>query len=401
MTERLYYGDPYLTTFQATVKHQKAHDGFWHVELDRTAFYPLGGGQPSDIGVLNDAMVSDVYADNDGVIWHVCDREVQEGECVNGEIDWARRFDHMQQHAGDHMIAGYVHRLYQGFTVGLHLGQEFSTIDITLPNAKTRFDDAEIAKLEALVNGDIQKNLPIRCFFPDEEEMKSLPLRKDPSVIENVRVVLIGEDECCACGGTHPMFAGEIGVVKILWTAPSRGKLRLAFIAGMRAIRDYQARFNASERAAHLLSTKPEGIGDAAQALLDRERMLSLELFNEKKNRALSQVSALANAASELIEGWRLVAYEDEELDIESMKMLAKALIEGDKFAVLLGNGSQLLFARSAEADAPDALDMGALLRDTTQTHGGKGGGRPDFAQGVAAESGALGYAKEKLTSKA
>ena len=219
MTERLYYDDAYLTEFDAAVECCREGESGWLVRLDRSAFYPTSGGQPYDTGTLNGARVTDVR--------------------VHGTIDWPRRFDHMQQHAADHMIAGRLWSRFGGVTIGLHESDEVSTIDVQMPDGRTHLTDEEIRAVERDVNERIQRDVPIRCWFPSAEELKILPLRKKPTVSEHVRVVAIGDDEMVACGGTHPSTAGQIGLVKIVSVAPARGKMRVGFVAGMRALNDY------------------------------------------------------------------------------------------------------------------------------------------------------------------
>ncbi|MBQ7455112.1 MAG: alanyl-tRNA editing protein, partial [Clostridia bacterium] len=215
-TERLYYDDAYLTEFDARVVSVRA-DGW--AALDRSAFYPTSGGQPYDTGVLErgaDAFrVTDVSV-QDSVVWHRVGEGLREGDRVHGVIDWARRFEHMQQHAADHMLAGAAWELYGGVTIGLHLGQTDATIDMELPGGRTRLTQEEADTLEALVNARVQRDDPIRCWFPSAEELETLPLRKRPTVSEHVRVVAMGDYEMVACGGTHPATTGQIGPVKIV-----------------------------------------------------------------------------------------------------------------------------------------------------------------------------------------
>ena len=255
MTDRLYYNDTYLREFDAQVLECCEKDGNYHVKLNRSAFYPTSGGQPFDTGVLGGANVSDVYVDNDGEVWHVVDAALTEGTGVHGVIDWERRFDHMQQHAGEHMLANAAYRIIGGGTIGLHLGLEISTIDMNLPEGRTHITADELRALEDDVNSRIQRNVPIRQWFPEADELASLPLRKAPTASEHVRIVQIGELEFCACGGTHPASAGEIGLVKIVEARPSRGKLRLGFVCGKRAYELLRNNYDLIHATADMLST--------------------------------------------------------------------------------------------------------------------------------------------------
>ena len=202
MTDRLYYSDAYLTEFDAVVVDCIPDGEGFRLRLDRSAFYPTSGGQPHDTGTLNGVHVLDVLVGDDSDVWHVTDAPLKAGESVHGRIDWPRRFDHMQQHAGDHMIASALWRLLGGVTIGLHVSGDISTIDVAMPEGVTRISPEDIRRVEMDVNERIQRDVPIRCWFPAPEELKTLPLRKPPTVSEHVRVVAIGEDEMVACGGT-------------------------------------------------------------------------------------------------------------------------------------------------------------------------------------------------------
>ena len=171
MTERLYYDDAYLTEFDATVVDCIPDGGGFRLRLDRSAFYPTSGGQPHDTGTLNGVHVLDVLVGEDGDVWHVTDAPLAAGESVHGRIDWPRRFDHMQQHAGDHMIASALWRHLGGVTIGLHLGEAVSTIDVAMPEGVTRIRPDDIRRVELDVNERIQRDVPIRCWFPEPEEL--------------------------------------------------------------------------------------------------------------------------------------------------------------------------------------------------------------------------------------
>lgn len=380
MTERLYYENAYLTEFDGVVLECRPDGEYFQVLLDRSAFYPTSGGQPFDTGTLGGALVSDVNVEN-GDVWHRVDSALEKGTRVHGKIDWPRRFDHMQQHAGDHMIAGALHRMMGGVTIGLHVGADISTIDVSMPEGKTRISDEEIRLIEWDVNEHIQRNVPIRCWFPEEKELESLPLRKKPTVSEHVRIVAIGDDEMVACGGTHPAFAGEIGLVKILSVTPARGKMRLAFLAGKRALQDYFKCHEAAHEASQLLSSNVEKLAESVNTLQEKCRQAEGVLLQMKKDALLSRTDAFISEAEPLPDGSLLIA-RFVEADGMLLRELAAKMIERPGVIALLGaqKGDQALyvFGRSADGKA----DMGALLRKCARPYGGKGGGKPDFAQG-------------------
>lgn len=378
MTERLYYDDAYLTEFDARVAETRP-DGW--VALDRSAFYPTSGGQPYDTGVLEledqSVAVTDVEVKDD-VVWHRIDGVLKAGQRVHGRIDWARRFEHMQQHAADHMLAGAAWELYGGVTIGLHLGKEDSTIDMDLPGGRTHLTREEIDTLEALVNARVQADDPIRCWFPEPEALDRLPLRKRPTVSEHVRVVAMGDYEMVACGGTHPRTTGQIGPVKIISSAPARGKMRLCFVAGMRAVRYIQRAVRCAVEVSALVSADFDTAADA----LKREREAAQQARREQNQR-------LTLAALEHLRAARqgdLYCGHVEYADHEVLQHAAVELIRDPKAVALLscprGEGRLLIFARGAQA----APDMAALLRSS----GARGGGKPDMAQGSAADDAAL-----------
>ena len=394
MTDRLYYDNAYLTEFDATVLDCRANGPAYDVLLDRSAFYPTSGGQPFDTGILGGAKVTDVNVSG-GEVWHTVDKPLSVGENVHGMIDWPRRFDHMQQHAGDHMIASALHRLMGGVTIGLHISSDISTIDVAMPEGITRITPEEIRQIEEDVNEHIQRNVPIRCWFPGEAELAGLPLRKKPTVSEHVRIVAIGDDEMVACGGTHPRSAGELGLVKIVSVAPARGKMRVSFLAGRRALRDYFRCHDAAHAAAQLLSATPEGLEGSVAALQERMRAAESELIRLKRDTLFGRIPQLLEAAEALPGGIKLVSgFAD--ADAASLKELVSRLIDQPGVIALMGaktgGAAVYVFGRSADV----AADMGKLLRECAQPLGGKGGGRPDFAQGGGCE-GILEAALERV----
>ena len=384
-TERLYYDDAYLRAFDARVANVR--EGGW-AALDRSAFYPTSGGQPFDTGTLTDengpARVLDVQVE-DGVVWHRTDRPLRPGQPVRGEIDWDRRWDHMQQHAGDHMLAGTAWQLYGGVTIGLHLGAENSTIDMDLPGGRTHLTREETLELETLVNRRVQQDDPIRCWFPGAAELAALPLRKKPTVDSHVRIVAMGDYEMVPCGGTHPRSTGQIGPVKILSCAPARGKMRLCFLAGMRAVRYFQETADCAEKVAAALSSSPS----AAPEALTREREAHVNQQKELSRR-------LTQAALEILKSSRQGNVYAAHLpfgDHDALTHAAAEMTLDPQTVVLLScpgkNGRMLLFARGKDAPA----DMAKLLRES----GGRGGGRPDLAQGSAPDEKTLENAMRLL----
>ena len=358
------------------------------IALDRSAFYPTSGGQPHDTGILQwkdgSARVTDVEVDG-GVVWHKTDAALPVGTAVHGVVDWDRRWDHMQQHAGDHLLAGTVWQTLAGVTVGLHTGKEDSSIDIEMPGGRTHLTEEEKEQLEILVNQRVQKDDPIRCWFPSEEELKTLPLRKRPTVAEHVRVVAMGDYEMVACGGTHPRSTGQIGPVKILSAAPARGLMRLRFVAGMRAIRYFQEAARSAEEMAAALSAPVRLAPEALRR--DREE--------QREKRADAEEKLLLSALEILRAGKRGRVYAGH-LAFADAGLLVRAageLIKNKEAVVLLScpgkAGRSLVFARGENVDQ----DMAALMRAC----GGRGGGRSDLAQGSAPDERVLDAAADRM----
>ncbi|MBQ6373677.1 MAG: hypothetical protein IJJ45_04240 [Clostridia bacterium] len=382
MTERLYYDDAYLTEFDATVTACAACADRYKVYLDRSAFYPTSGGQPYDTGTIGDANVLDVIVDDKGDVCHVTDRPLTVGACVHGRIDWARRFDHMQQHAGDHLIASALWRLLGGVTIGLHESSEVSTIDVAMPDGATHIGPDEIRRIELDVNERIQRDVPVRCWFPEPDELVRLPLRKKPTVSEHVRVVAIGDDEMVACGGTHPSSAGQIGLVKITGVAPARGKMRVSFLAGMRAYRDYQVMHDLAHETASMMSTSVMNLPEHVVSLQEALKRAEYELSKLRLASTLAAIEQKMDSMPVRTDGTRVLTHILEG-DIAVMREAASQLIRRPGLAVLLGvptgeDSAAFVFARSADVD----IHMGKLMAQAARPLGGKGGGRPDFAQG-------------------
>ncbi len=380
MTNRLYYDNCYLTGFDAVVISCEESDGKYLVYLDRSAFYPTSGGQPYDTGDIAGAEVLDVYVDKNGDVCHVTDRPLSAGSRVHGKIDWNRRFDHMQQHAGEHMLANAVYRLLGGTTIGLHLGAEISTIDVTMPDGETHLSDDTVRMLENDVNERIWRDVAIRQWFPDEAELLALPLRKPPAVNEHVRIVQIGNEEFCACGGTHPSSAGQIGLIKILEARPARGKLRLGFVCGKRAYERLRHEHDILTGLANDLTTSYENVPDAVSSIAQQQKELALSNKRLKTELFERSLDTFVSNARTGINGARIIA-EIIDSDIQAAREVANILTDKG-YIVLFGieQGDRYLYI----ASAPDNSDIqvNEVLSEAAKRCGGKGGGRPGFAQG-------------------
>lgn len=378
MTERLYYDDAYLWQFDATVTSVRngTRPGEWEITLDRSAFYPTSGGQPFDTGTLTfgkvKAKVTDVEVAADGDVIHTVDKEIPVGTAVRGEIDGARRTDHMEQHGGEHMLAGAIWEKLGGTTIGLHLGQTESTIDVSMPEGRTHLTEEEILLLENTVNERIRLDAPIRCWFPEEEELKKLPLRKAPTVTEHVRIVAMGDFEMVACGGTHPSSTGRIGLIKIISAIPAKGKVRVSFVCGGRAVSLFQTYMRYADKAGAALSCPVEKLSSAASDL--KYRLSEAEKkANRLESRELLDRMAQAESAED-VPGITLCVLTMPETDSRAVSAAVSEYIAAKGRALLLCAGERLTFARSADVK----IDMNDLIKRV-----GRGGGRPDMASGA------------------
>lgn len=395
MKERLYFKDTWMKAFTARVEAVKTENDRAWLRLSQSAFYPEGGGQPGDRGLLIRGEftypVTDTQSDQAGQVWHQAETppgspQLHPGDQVRGELDWARRHDHMQQHTGEHILAYCVWSLYDGYVHGLHIGQEESSIDISLPKGNTRLSRQQLEGIETLANQVIARDDAIICRFPDAGEMGRLPLRKMPGEHQETRVVLMGDYECVACGGTHLNRTGQAGVIKILRGQSARGKLRLFFLSGLRAARHYQACWQALDEASSLLNVPHLQVPQAAHAAIEKAGRLDFDLAALRRKMALSRLPSLISRAEILADGTRLAAESLPETEAQALDTLASALAEEPGMTALLcapqGDKALFTFAR-ADGKGPD---LATLMRDA----GIRGGGKPAFARGAAMDPGLL-----------
>lgn len=395
MKERLYFKDAWIRAFEARVEALKVENGGMWLRLSQSAFYPEGGGQPGDRGLLNRGEyaypVTDTQSDQENHVWHQVETPLaapplQPGDQVQGELDWARRHDHMQQHTGEHILAYCVWSLHGGFVHGLHIGREESSIDISLPGGQTRLSREELEAIETLANQVIARDDAIDCRFPDAEEMSKLPLRKIPGEHPKTRVVIMGDYEGVACGGTHLQRTGQAGVIKILRDQSARGKLRLYFLSGLRAARHYQACWRWLDATSSILNIPHRQVPQAAGAALEKVSKLSFDLAALRRKIILARAPGLLDRARLKADGTLMVVESLTEADGQALDALASALAEEPGVLALLcaPQGDKTLFT-FARADGPGA-DLTTLMRMA----GIRGGGRPAFARGAAGDASLL-----------
>ena len=380
-TEKLYYADPFLKEFTATVLDCQAGKNGYTVTLDRTAFYPEGGGQPADHGTLDGAAVTDVHEKN-GVIFHNVDRAVEIGKTVSGFIDWARRFDHMQQHSGEHICSGLICGRYGCDNVGFHMGTDIVTIDF---NADISWE--ELLEIEAKANQYLYENHPIDIQFHRGAELDAIDYRSKKPLEGDVRIVAFPGADCCACCGTHVLRSGQVGLVKFLSVQKFREGVRIELLCGQRAL-DYLSRtWEQAKIIGQHLSVTPV---DAASAV---ER-LEGELSALKMRCAGLEEAVFAGIAAEQAGKGNVLLFQPP-MKPDSVRKLADAVSKacGGLAAVFAGEGSHYAYALGRA----DGQDISAAVKALNGALHGRGGGRNGFAQGSveAAQSAIEAFFKE------
>ena len=374
-TEKLYYADPFLKTFTATVLDcQPGKNGFV-VTLDRTAFYPEGGGQPADQGTLDGAAVADVHEKN-GVVLHNVDSAVEIGKTVTGVIDWARRFDHMQQHSGEHICSGLICQRFHCDNVGFHMGADIVTIDF---NADIPWE--ELLEIEAQANQYIYEDHPIDIQFHRGAELDAIDYRSKKPLEGDVRIVAFPGADCCACCGTHVLRSGQVGLVKFLSVQKFREGVRIELLCGKRALNYLARTWEQAKTIGQRLSVKPV---DAAAAV---ER-LEHELSAAKLRCSQLEESVFAAIAQEQAGKGNVLLFQPP-MKPDSVRKLADAAAKtcGGLAAVFAGEGIHYAYALGRA----DGQDISAQVKAMNAALHGRGGGRNGFAQGsVEAEQNAI-----------
>jgi alanyl-tRNA synthetase len=374
MTERLYYTDPYLREFDADLIETASHEDRAALVLDRSAFYPTSGGQPFDVGMFGDVRVLDVVEADDGRILHVVDRAPSSTR-LHGAIDWTRRFDHMQQHTGQHVLSAAFARLFDVRTESFHMGADYSTIDLA-----REVSGAEIARAEDEANRIVWEDRPVAIRFAPAEEAAALGLRKESKRGGTLRLIDVEGFDLSACGGTHVSRTGAIGIIAISATERVRGGSRITFLCGGRALTGFRALRDAVAGSVRALSVLPAELPASIERLQNEGKDLRKQIKDLQTKAAVHEADALADAA-DAIGGVRLVAAALPGWDTPGLKTIASRIVERPgHVAVLIGAPAPaaVVVARAAGV----SVDASAVLRALIERHGGKGGGRAEMAQG-------------------
>ena len=372
-TEKLYYADPFLTDFTATVLDCQPGKNGYLVTLDRTAFYPEGGGQPADHGVLDRAAVTDVHEKN-GVILHNVDRAVEIGKTVTGAIDWGRRFDHMQQHSGEHICSGLICERFHCDNVGFHMGADIVTIDF---NADISWE--ELLEIEAEANQYLYENHPIDIQFHRGAELEAIDYRSKKALEGDVRIVAFPGADCCACCGTHVLRSGQVGLVKFLSVQKFRDGVRIELLCGKRALEYLSKTWEQAKAIGQRLSVKPVD----SEAAVER---LEGELASLKLRCVQLEESVFESMAKEQAGKGNVLLFQPA-MRPDSVRRLMDAVSKtcGGLAAVFAGEEGHYAYALGRA----DGQDISPLVKAMNTVLHGRGGGRNGFAQGSVVRSGA------------
>ena len=382
MTEAIFDRDPRELSFKARVlsceeRRTAAGESRFAVVLDRTAFFPEQGGQKADRGTLGGAKLLDAEI-NEGVIVHILDAPLEAGSEVEGEVDWARRFDFMQQHTGEHILSGLANRLYGAENVGFHLSEREVQLDFSV-----QLSEAELEALEHAANQAIFRDIPVKAYYPDAEELAALNYRQKKELTGAIRIVELEGVDCCACCAPHVARSSEVGILKILSAMNYKGGTRLYIACGMRAVQDYAARIREAQQLSKLLSA-PQGELSAAVVRLQEKAMAA-----EQRAAETALALILARAEAEIREKEQTQGREQAEADgicLILPPLPESTLQRAVKPLKELFSGVVALFAGDDESGYAflmlgDGVDWKPFLAEL-RARGGKGGGGKDRVQG-------------------
>ena len=377
MTRKLYFEDAYLKEFDGRILEQLVHEGKPAVVLDRNCFYPESGGQPSDRGMLSGAEVLHVFEDGERIV-HVLDQELSGTEEVRGVVDWVRRFDHMQQHSGQHILSQCFVEVLEGETQSFHLGEQVSTLEIGI----RAVSDADLEKVESRANEVVFEDREISTYFVEAEHIETVPLRRPPKKEGTIRVVEVSGFDFSACGGTHCRRTGEIGLIKIIRWDKIRNNLRFEFLCGRRARQDYRDKNRSVLEISQKFSVQERDVAAAVEKTIQETRQ------SRKKLKQLQEALAGFEARETVEKGsGSLVKRVWTDKTAEEGKLLALNIIRLAErvvlFAVRGGEKDHFIFACSEKMP----LNMRELVPLVTERAKGKGGGGSTLVEIVAEKS--------------
>ena len=390
MTVKQYYKDVYMRGFHTSIQDQQQDESGWYVVLEETAFYPTGGGQPHDTGTLKDKRVIKVEEVN-GEIRHYIEEPFEDiSEVIEGQIDWERRFDHMQQHAGQHILSAAFAEALQYETISFHLGKEFLTIDLNVSD----INKADAQQAEELANRIIREARPIETKWVTEAELSDYPLRKQPSVTDEIRLVIIPEFDYNGCGGTHPRSTSEVGAIKILDWEKHKGHIRLQFVCGGRVLYQLHRKHGILKELTSVLQAPEETMVSTAEQLISKQKEQEKALEGLKEVLLTYEAEGLPGVQKDdhvLIQK----AYTDR--PIQELQKLAQHIItkREDAIVMLVVQNDQKLQLVAAKGSLP-TINLRDVAQKVFPLINGKGGGKESFVQG----GGEAVMGKEELLEK-
>ena len=366
MTEKLFYQDSHRSTFTAIVQEVRPSGNGYEIILDRTAFFPEGGGQSSDTGSLGGVSVSDVQ-EIDGKIIHYTDGPLVEGTEVEGCIDWTERFSKMQQHTGEHIVSGLIHKIYGYHNVGFHLGTDSVTLDFNgvVPKEK-------LHEIEQLANEAVAKNLPVQVLYPTDEELSKISYRSKIEIEGQVRIVVIDGYDVCACCAPHVKQTGEIGLIKLVGMQNYKGGVRISMLCGFRALEDYYQKEKNNREIAVMLSAKEY------ETAVEVER-LQEELAMKKAKIAELEQKFLEQKVETLDVSGEIVCLFEETDPVMTRELVNLLLKKGAKMAAVFSGNEREGYRYVLGSRSLDVRKNGKLLNEAFH---GRGGGKPEMVQG-------------------
>ena len=367
MTEKLFYQDSHRSTFTAIVQEVRPSGNGYEIILDRTAFFPEGGGQSSDTGSLGGVSVSDVQ-EIDGKIIHYTDGPLVEGTEVEGCIDWTERFSKMQQHTGEHIVSGLIHKIYGYHNVGFHLGTDSVTLDFNgvVPKEK-------LHEMEQLANEAVAKNLPVQVLYPTDEELSKISYRSKIEIEGQVRIVVIDGYDVCACCAPHVKQTGEIGLIKLVGMQNYKGGVRISMLCGFRALEDYYQKEKNNREIAVMLSAKEY------ETAVEVER-LQEELAMKKAKIAELERKFLEQKVETLDISGEIVCLFEETDPVMTRELVNLLLKKGAKMAAVFSGNEREGYRYVLGSRSLDVRKNGKLLNEAFH---GRGGGKPEMVQGT------------------
>ncbi len=367
MTQKLYYEDSHLREFDAVVTSCVQRDGTFEITLDKTAFFPEGGGNPADVGSLGGVHVLHTFL-REGEVIHRCDGALETGSVVHGSICWERRFSNMQSHTAEHIVSGIVHRRHGYANVGFHMGEDGVIVDFD-----GFVDQEELSDIQREANEIVWRDVPVTQSFPSPQELPHLEYRSKLELTENVRLVTIQGVDVCACCAPHVKRTGEIGVIKIFESIRRKNGVRIRMLAGERAYEDYQKRAGSVAEISSLLSVPQDETAGAVKRLLEERDGLLYELGGLKRRIIRNEVDIIQDTDKNLV-------FFEPDFDVKELQLLANAAKEKCPIAAAFSGDDETGYKYVL---ASGAVDLRERSREMNRALQGRGGGRPELVTGT------------------